>query len=1181
MQFIFHISDLHIGAWNKQQSRYNEYLTIFNKFIDFAQRYNPAAAMIVITGNIFHHTDKYSGADVSLFKHLITSLSAYQIVIIPGTHDARNAEDIDLIRPLIAPNVTYHSATSIFTINSIKFHHISFFDKQIAPCEDSINTILLYHGFINTAKYNSHIVQESRMSLEIANAYKLCLFGDIHEHQFIAPHCGYPGSLIQQSTIESQTKGFIIWNVARRTGQFVPIANDSAMLNIDLRGKTTEQATQIVNNAPLPTHLLRVSIVSDFTTIEDFNKQISIVQNRFGHIDSMQCIDSSKLNANQDFIDTLDAKLRSNNINDILRQNIIQIHQQSNISRHHNSNNKWTILRMEWAGLFKYVGHTENAPNHAPHPSSIDFTKFQNQISGIIGDNCIGKSSVIDILVFALYGEIIRDTKSSLIHYGAGQGYVILDLLINDTDHYQICRREDRVGHKSSAVISKISDNNNDNNDNKNNNNNNNNNNKNKPLTSTITETNNYIKSLIGPREHFFATSLYYFSEADIFRADTTRRTNLLISLLGINNDVNHIANITKQKKDIETKISQLILPRNDLPNIELKRQELKLLSSQYNEIAIGKKRLETNLSELGHIQHRAPIVIQRELDAITLKYQELVAQHEKIKSQIEIDVPFATEAHATLQDKQLSETNIEDSTEIIKQITILKNQQCGLMRIKPNNLHMINIELQKINNDIDIANSVQSKFIYSDDCDCCKSNKQVLIGQFIDSNANHIELLKSRKRELEMAINENAVQMMSYNKFAAIEQEIAALQSKIEFADRCAAASRRIGAAYKWEQYCLARDCSAVEAELNNCGILRDKLAEELAASQSFDHNKANIIRQQITKLDLLTITALQRIGALQNEVSTLQKEHQIAQFYNEQIAQLQPQFDALSIYEECLKSTQIKLSIINKSLTQLINSVNIILRNVANFHIEYSVTDNSIDFYICEFGGFRANLRAASGFQSAIISICFRLALTMQLPTTADFMIMDEPLQSVDPIGLTRFQDVIRTFSAAFKFTFIISHSDKLKEIIARPLEIVIVNNGAASWLSNEHILDNVTIAPIGNFENNAINKNNVINENNAINENNTKNENNAINENNTKNENNVINVIPPPQIINGAINSKSSKARKLANNAATKQTSATHFCKLCQKELSLANVMRHMRSKNHIEKEKEKLNLPINNQ
>src|SRR3989344_3296394 len=364
---IIHISDIHIGSGKRSK----EYRDIFDKLGNEVSKIKPI--FVCITGDIFHHKVRYSGEDVDDFYYLMKKISSIvPIIMIPGNHDMNmnNNDGIDLITPLLKEmknndNIRYWKESGVYTIFGMSFLHIGVND--VIESEDIIkiltnnpNSILLYHGMVNKAKYGTNIVKEAKINERIMSKAKIVMLGDIHEQQFIRNNIAYAGSLIQQNLGESDRKGYILWDVDKCTGDFISISNNNKFIRLDLRGKTYEECTNIK---------LKNNNIKDNRTNADILKEI--LKSKGG---------------TEEQIDV-----------------IMKIYGEKLMKQEYR---KWSIISVEWDNLYKYG-----------RKNYIDFRKLEG-ISGVIAKNRWGKSSIIDIIVFGLYGKIMRGTKDTMIHKG-------------------------------------------------------------------------------------------------------------------------------------------------------------------------------------------------------------------------------------------------------------------------------------------------------------------------------------------------------------------------------------------------------------------------------------------------------------------------------------------------------------------------------------------------------------------------------------------------------------------------------------------------------------------------------------------------------------------------------------------------------------------------------------------
>ncbi|MDH5658066.1 MAG: SMC family ATPase [Nitrosopumilus sp.] len=80
--------------------------------------------------------------------------------------------------------------------------------------------------------------------------------------------------------------------------------------------------------------------------------------------------------------------------------------------------------------------------------------RFENGVTVFVGDNGAGKSSIIDAITFALFGQHTRKSNKSLIRRGANQGFAKIGFSINGKQ-YEAVRKIDNKGNLA-AIFSEI-----------------------------------------------------------------------------------------------------------------------------------------------------------------------------------------------------------------------------------------------------------------------------------------------------------------------------------------------------------------------------------------------------------------------------------------------------------------------------------------------------------------------------------------------------------------------------------------------------------------------------------------------------------------------------------------------------------------------------------------------------
>ena len=287
---IIHISDLHVRSGDTFKSRYDEYLSVFNRLCDDLTTFQPIIqnkTIIVIAGDIFHDKLKIESCGLHLVNHLLQRLSSLApVIIIRGNHDYRQEypNEPDLIQSLLVnpiKNVTYYNKTGHYIFENIGFGLVSIQDALLSGSSSGITdklpnfpdpsyfqdkgvdyTISLFHGTVTNTKLENGFEssKHSTYPKEWFKGYDAVILGDIHLQQVhgakIITHdvnattsfkystlvnayewtmqpMAYSGSLIQQNIGEYLLPhGFLIWDLASKQIFGYHVCNDYAIINV-------------------------------------------------------------------------------------------------------------------------------------------------------------------------------------------------------------------------------------------------------------------------------------------------------------------------------------------------------------------------------------------------------------------------------------------------------------------------------------------------------------------------------------------------------------------------------------------------------------------------------------------------------------------------------------------------------------------------------------------------------------------------------------------------------------------------------------------------------------------------------------------------------------------------------------------------------------------------------------
>ena len=131
-------------------------------------------------------------------------------------------------------NIHFIKDNGLFELGGVTWNHMAV-DKTPADyirAKDFTASykIALHHGAVNTAKTDiGYQISNEHVGVDLFEGHDITLLGDIHKPaQFLddARTVAYPGSLIQQNHGEALDHGILVWDLDRRTADFVQIENE-------------------------------------------------------------------------------------------------------------------------------------------------------------------------------------------------------------------------------------------------------------------------------------------------------------------------------------------------------------------------------------------------------------------------------------------------------------------------------------------------------------------------------------------------------------------------------------------------------------------------------------------------------------------------------------------------------------------------------------------------------------------------------------------------------------------------------------------------------------------------------------------------------------------------------------------------------------------------------------------
>lgn len=484
---LIHISDIHI----RPLDRHLEYNEVFQNVYNYIRSLNKSKDEIYIflCGDILHTKEKLLSETIILLNSFISQLSKLckYLIVIPGNHDSYKSADrhdsiyfIDKIGDYenliyFNKNSCLHPTEDFNIIYNHLFDNVTYNDFVDSENFDaSKKSILLYHGLVTVSgEFHGHDCKK----VDDFAGYDYVLLGDVHQMNFLTKRVVYPGSLIQQNFGESNVKGLVHWQLNKKgfEPKFVEIENNYAMVSIVVRLIDNELSLVLYDQSQsmeydFKDHFSRffrkhnkIRLIYEVDPIkcnEDLKEQILSEINATAtaaaaagdgdgdgevtlNVTNVQFKNAMFDHSPEDALNNLDtgSALSSDNENALIRtvlekqglfedrvQELLQLHSEFKQEVNYSEeiyNSSWRIKSLEFKNVFIYGDDYIN---------KIHFND-SNEIIGILGNNAIGKSCILYIILYTLFGSITKSksfTNKNILNKNAKQFYIKMEIEIDN-----------------------------------------------------------------------------------------------------------------------------------------------------------------------------------------------------------------------------------------------------------------------------------------------------------------------------------------------------------------------------------------------------------------------------------------------------------------------------------------------------------------------------------------------------------------------------------------------------------------------------------------------------------------------------------------------------------------------------------------------------------------------------
>jgi DNA repair exonuclease SbcCD ATPase subunit/DNA repair exonuclease SbcCD nuclease subunit len=482
---VANCGDIHIP---KKLERHTEYREVFEKFYQKLREQKPDR--IVICGDLYNDFIDLENEALILVGEFLTNLAVIaKVILIKGNHDVRKKHKsrIDTIETAVTlldnPNIIYYKSSGFYPDENVVWVVWDYLDKKW-PWRDlpikkdpNFTYIDLYHNpIINVKLCNGYSYLKKNVPDIKDLKGDISMLSDIHLHQsYVKNTKAYTSSLIQQHFGESEDPkehGYLLWDIQSKSFQFISIPNNYAFVNFKLTSPIDYDNLSLSSQFVTKNNKFRI-VWTDYSANINRENEIKIekyLRNKYKNVN----ISEIRFQKFPFHINIEDSKLISEVIN--INDNLVQ----QDVIREYLNSNKYDGKFIEEIIKIDDIinGRIESggAINIVWNIDKITFSNFKSygddneldlkDTTGIIqitAPNQYGKTTILDVICYALYGKTISTTKrekfgdNRYINNKRDLNYCEASVVIDvNGEKFLIHRRTDRE-FDSHGDISKVS----------------------------------------------------------------------------------------------------------------------------------------------------------------------------------------------------------------------------------------------------------------------------------------------------------------------------------------------------------------------------------------------------------------------------------------------------------------------------------------------------------------------------------------------------------------------------------------------------------------------------------------------------------------------------------------------------------------------------------------------------
>lgn len=455
IRYVIHLSDIHIRA----NTRTTEYRNVFNTLFKTLtkMKLNSTNSCIVVTGDTMHE-QILTPESVNLLKDLFLLLSKIgDIFVIIGNHDINHniKESLDSLTPTIGKSfqttnrIHILNDDCVYRYNNIQFGVTTIFANSVTKAGfiNNITNISLYHGTISGYTDNNGFNSTNNRYFKLSDFspyYHYMMFGDIHKQQYLNQQqtAWYAGSLIQQNRGESlKEHGFMLLDIEEHISSFNQIPNRYGMITLTINEKgIIEEDIELPKYSNIKV-ICKTGNSKDISELYNKLEEMNIViTNKVEVMDVNSSLTLHTEKTTKNLIDIRDNESVLQTLLDHISDEAVKTELTPKL-KHLTEKIKFDedmackkiqLLKLKMNNLIRYAGE-----------NTIDFTSLHDII--LVSGACnIGKSSLLDAILIAIFGKSTRGSRKDYYHTGTDNYSTEIELDVNGKI-YKIIRRVNKT----------------------------------------------------------------------------------------------------------------------------------------------------------------------------------------------------------------------------------------------------------------------------------------------------------------------------------------------------------------------------------------------------------------------------------------------------------------------------------------------------------------------------------------------------------------------------------------------------------------------------------------------------------------------------------------------------------------------------------------------------------------